>query len=61
MNKIFSSWGRLRWYLDEVHPVYGTVIMIGMINSSPYRWFRMNNGTISTIPLSTLNEEDYGK
>lgn len=46
-----------QWLIDEQHPDYGRVVMMGITLGEPYRWFRNSKGTISMIPLSALQEQ----
>jgi len=45
------------WTLEDVHEVYGKVIMVRSIEGEPYRWLE-KDGYISMIPLSLLLNRD---
>jgi hypothetical protein len=44
----------MEYGIGEHHPLYGEVIMVGIIEGESYRWFKDDNGTISMIPLDVL-------
>ena len=48
----------MNWVLGEVHPTYGVVVMMSVIQGEPYRFFRDDHGTTSMIPLDTLQMEN---
>ena len=45
------------WKLNDIHPIYGKVVMMRTIEGEPYRFFE-NEGSISMIPLETLRLMD---
>ncbi len=44
------------WFLGEIHPQYGEVVMVDVTGGEPYRWFVKDN-MVSMIPLSFLNKD----
>ena len=44
------------WTIGEKHPEYGTVQMMGTTGGEKYRWFVDEQGTVSMIPLTFLQE-----
>lgn len=46
------------WNLNDIHKVYGKVVMMRTIDGEPYRFFIDKHRVISMIPLSTLLLED---
>ena len=46
-----------QWFLGEIHPIYGEVVMMGVTGGEPYRWFRDKYGGIAMIPLFMLQDD----
>ncbi len=46
------------WKLEETHPEYGKVVMMGCIEGESYRWFDDGDGGIAMIPLDVLQDQE---
>ena len=46
------------WVIGDIHPTYGTVQMMGVLDGERIRWFVDKHGSIAMIPLDILN---YGE
>ena len=47
----------MKWQLNNIHKIYGKVVAITYLEES-YRFFESKVGTISMIPLSSLDDKD---
>lgn len=45
------------WKIGDKHKAYGKVAMMRTIQGEPYRFFINENGCVSMIPLTALQEE----
>ena len=46
-----------RWCIGERHPEYGVVQAMGVTGGEAYRWFVADDGVVTMIPLSMLEDE----
>ena len=44
--------------LEEVHPVYGKVAMMGTMGGEPYYWFVDKHGSVAMMPASMFEDEE---
>lgn len=40
--------------IGTVHPIYGTLQMVGMLSGERYYWFSDMHGVVSMIPADSL-------
>ena len=45
-----------RWCIGERHPEYGVVQAMGVTGGEAYRWFVADDGVVTMIPLSMLED-----
>jgi hypothetical protein len=46
---------KAKWFVNEEHPVYGTVKAMGVREGEPYRMF-LKDGSVSLVPLQVLED-----
>jgi len=46
---------RKQWIMGDTHKLFGTVVAMGIRDGEPYRFFQDKDGSISLIPLDSID------